>query len=84
MVRDEEVNFIANAAVILKRNSLFTEKMGGILGIITPTAAKSRITLQPKLKLNVFTKYVEVVFNKRGPIETSNSYTSAFEVLNII
>lgn len=66
MVRSEDVNFIANAAVILKRNPLFTENMGGILGIITPTASQSRITLQPRLKLNVFPKYIEVDFNKRG------------------
>jgi len=66
MVRDEDVSFIANTAVILKRHPLFTENMGGILGIVSPTVAQSRITLQPKIKLHAFRGYVEVVFNKRG------------------
>lgn len=66
MVRSEEVNFITNMVAIIKRHPLFTENMGGILGIISPTTAQSRITLQPTLKLHTFPKYVEIDFNKRG------------------
>ncbi|BAV08499.1 hypothetical protein SAMN05421788_11481 [Filimonas lacunae] len=66
MVRNEEVNFIANTAVVLKRHASFTENIGGALGIINLTGAQSRLTLQPTLKVNVFPEYVEVGFNKRG------------------
>lgn len=64
--RSEEVNFIANASVILKRSPLYTSNIGGALGIITLAAEQSRLTLQPMLKINVFPEYVEVNFNKRS------------------
>ncbi|BAV08946.1 hypothetical protein SAMN05421788_101394 [Filimonas lacunae] len=66
MVRDEEVGFIANAAVVLKRNPLFTDNIGGALGIINTTSLQDRVTLKPTLKVNVFPQYVEVGFNKQG------------------
>lgn len=66
LVRNEEVNFIANTVAILKRHPLFTENMGGILGVISPTGVQSRVTLQPKLKVNVFPEYVEIGFTKHG------------------
>ncbi|GGH61286.1 hypothetical protein HNQ91_001033 [Filimonas zeae] len=66
MVREEEVSFIANTAAILKRHPSFTENIGGVLGIISPTTAQSRITLQPKLKINVFPEYVEIGFTKHN------------------
>lgn len=65
-VRSEEVGFIANTAVVLKRNALFTDNIGGVLGILSPTAAQSKLTLQPALKVNVFPQYVEIGFNKQG------------------
>lgn len=66
LVRSEEVSFIANAAVVLKRNPLFTENIGGALDIINTIDAQSRFTLQPSVKVNVFPEFVEVRFNKRG------------------
>lgn len=64
--RSEEVNFIANASVILKRSPLYTSNIGGALNIITLEAEQSRLTLQPTLKINVFPQFVEVGFNKRS------------------
>lgn len=65
-IRDEEVAFIANASVVLKRSALYTENIGAALGIITTTGAQSRSSLQPTMKVNVFPDYVELGFNKRG------------------
>ncbi|GGH80880.1 hypothetical protein HNQ91_005408 [Filimonas zeae] len=65
-VRTDEVGFIANAAVILKRSPLYTSNIGGALGIITTTGAFSKVTLQPAMRLNVYPQYVEVGFNKRS------------------
>lgn len=65
-VRNEEVSFIANTAVVLKRNPLYTSNIGGALGIISTLDSQNRVTLQPLVKVNVFPEYVEVKFNKRG------------------
>lgn len=65
-VRTEEVNFIANASVVLKRSALYTSNIGGALGIVTAVAAPSRVTLQPSLKVNVYPDYVEINFNKQS------------------
>lgn len=66
LVRNEEVAFIANASIILKRSALYTENIGGVLGIINTAGAQSRVTLQPAMRVNVFPDYVELGFNKRG------------------
>lgn len=64
--RNEEVGFIANISVMLKRNALYTENIGGALGIITTAGTQSKVTLQPAMKVNVYPDYVELAFNKRG------------------
>lgn len=64
--RMEEVSFIANAAVVLKRSPLYTANVGGALGIISSTGTQSRVMLRPLLKVNVFPEHVELAFNKRG------------------
>lgn len=66
LVRNEEVAFIANASIILKRSALYTENIGGVLGIINTAGTQSRVTLQPAMRVNVFPDYVELGFNKRG------------------
>ncbi|SIS74767.1 hypothetical protein SAMN05421788_101967 [Filimonas lacunae] len=62
----EEVNFITNAAVVLKRNALYTENIGRALGIVTTAGAQSKVSLQSAMKVNVYPDYVEIGFNKRG------------------
>lgn len=65
-IRSEEVAFIANSSVMLKRSPLYTANIGGALGIINAAGAQDRVTLQPEMKVNVFPDYVELAFNKRG------------------
>jgi hypothetical protein len=66
LVRDREVGFIANTAVVLKRNPLFTDNIGGALGILNAKVDQNKLTLQPEINVNSYPGYVEIAFNKRG------------------
>jgi hypothetical protein len=66
LVRKNEVQFLADTAIAMKRNPLFTESIGDVLGIMPSTIPTLKTTLQPAIKLNAYPGVIEVSFNKRA------------------
>jgi hypothetical protein len=65
LVKTRELQFLADNAVRHKRHPMYTENMGGELGILGTSTEVLRTELKPSLKLTTFRDSIEIAFNKK-------------------